>query len=252
MDRDASIRARLGPVAPVFPPARAAGPLGLLLLDTAFPRPPGDLGRPDSWPGTVLTHVVEGAWPARVVQSAQGLRAQGLSPVFVEGARSLRRRGATAITTSCGFLVLLQRELQEAVADIPLVTSSLLLLPRLLRDEAQVGVLTIAADRLGAEHLEAAGVPRERVGDVKVQGMPQGGPFASAILGNRAAMDVAAAGGDVVRAARALHARWPGLRTLVLECTNMPPHREAIAAATGLRVLSLADAPGLRLPAARE
>jgi hypothetical protein len=37
----------------------------------------------------------------------------------------LQDAGCSAITTSCGFLVLLQRELQE-VAAIPVVTSSLL------------------------------------------------------------------------------------------------------------------------------
>ena len=246
MDKEVSIRASLGPATPVFPPARGLPPLGLLLLDTAFPRPPGDLGRPDSWPRPVFTHVVTGAWPARVVQSARGMQAEGLGRAFVEGARSLQDRGAAAITTSCGFLVLLQRELQAAVS-VPLVTSSLILLPALLREEAQVGVLTIDSARLGPEHLAAAGVPSDRLGDVLVRGMPPDGPFSSAILGNRPEMDLAAAGEDVVEAARALRQQAPGLRTVVLECTNMPPYRHAIEAATGLRVLSLSNAPDLRL-----
>ncbi|KQT13642.1 hypothetical protein [Ramlibacter sp. Leaf400] len=251
MDKNGSIRASLGPAPPVFPPAGPVPPLGLLLLDTAFPRPPGDLGRPDSWPRPVLTHVVPGAWPARVVQSAQGLRGEGLAQAFADGARSLQERGAAAITTSCGFLVLLQRELQAAVS-VSLVTSSLLLLPDLLREEREVGVLTIASDRLGPEHLAAAGVPPERLDDVLVQGMPPDGPFSSAILNNRPGMDLAAAGEDVVNAARALRKRAPGLRTLVLECTNMPPYRADIESATGLRVLSLTEVLELRAPPPRQ
>ena len=58
-------------------------------------------------------------------------------------------------------------------------------------------------------------------------------------------MDVERAARDVVAAAAALKARAPDLRTLVLECTNMPPYADRIRAATCWRVLSLADSPVL-------
>lgn len=85
------------------------------MLDTRFPRPVGDVGNPATWPVTTLLKRAKGAWPQTVVQSAAGLRASGLLPAFVLAARELERRGACAITTSCGFLVLLQHELQAAV-----------------------------------------------------------------------------------------------------------------------------------------
>jgi hypothetical protein len=137
--------------------------------------------------------------------------------------------------------VLLQHELQAAVR-VPLVSSSLLQLPRLLREEPQVGVLTISAEHLTDEFLLAAGVPPQRLADVVVQGVDPHGPFARAILGNQPELDLAAAQADVVRAARALQARAPGLRSVVLECTNMPPYAEAMADATGWRVRTLLDA----------
>jgi hypothetical protein len=37
----------------------------------------------------------------------------------------------------------------------------------------------------------------------------------------------------------------PQLKTLVLECTNLPPYQSAIEMATGLKVLSLRDNPVL-------
>ena len=166
-------------------------------------------------------------------------------PGLVAVVRGLEKTGVQAITTSCGFLVLLQKELQAA-ARIPVATSSLLLLPRLLAEQPQVGVLTISAGKLGSEHLRCAGVPRERVKDVLVQGVDPQGEFAQAILNNRAQMDLAQAAADVVAAARALQARAPQLRTVVLECTNMPPYRAQIEAATGWQVLSLYDLPALR------
>jgi hypothetical protein len=220
------------------------GFLGVLMLDTHFPRPPGDVGHPDSFGVPVRQKVVSGAWPDKVVASAAALRGSGLLNTFCAHAIALEREGAKAITTSCGFLVLLQRELQDAVA-IPMVTSSLLQLPELLDAQRQVGVLTISAAHLGEEHLLAAGVPRERLGDVVVQGVARAGEFAGAILGNRYTMDLGRARADVAGAALALKARAPALRTVVLECTNMPPYAQAVRDATGFELRSLLDSPAL-------
>lgn len=237
------IRAKPGPADPVLPPVKAGAPagfLGVLMLDTRFPRPAGDIGHPGSFGVPVRQAVAQGAWPAEVVSDAGHLRASGLPALFVEQARELERAGALAITTSCGFLVLLQRELQDAVA-VPVVTSSLLQLPELLEREGQVGVLTISARHLGNEHLLAAGVAPQRLADVVVQGVNPGGEFARAILGNRDALDLRLAQADVVEAALALKARAPALRTVVLECTNMPPYAQAVREATGLAPRSLLD-----------
>ncbi|RYF38220.1 MAG: aspartate/glutamate racemase family protein [Comamonadaceae bacterium] len=210
----------------------------------------GDIGHPDTFGFPTLRGVVHGAWPAKVVASAAGLRAAQVVPAFVAIARQLERDGARAITTSCGFLVLLQKELQAAVK-VPVVTSSLLQLPALLAREPQVGVLTISSRHLGADYLRAAGVVRNRLSDVVVQGVDPAGAFATAILGNLPAMDLERARSEVVEAALALKARAPGLRTVVLECTNMPPYAQAIGEATGLEVRSLLDAPLLQLSAGR-
>lgn len=237
-----SLRAICAPSDAVFPQA-GEGPLGLVLLDTRFPRPPGDAGNPASWPVPVLARVVPKAWPDQVVTSAQALREGPLPALFADAMRQLAAQGARAVTTSCGFLVLLQRELQAAV-QVPVVTSSLTLLPALLEREPRVGVLTISSRSLGADHLLAAGVPPRRLDDVIVEGVDPAGEFARAILGNDTRMDLAAAERDVVGAARSLRLRAPTLGTVVLECSNMPPYAQAVRDATGLRVLSLFDALG--------
>jgi hypothetical protein len=246
------------PVFPAVPPIPSSGGsavagigrepfLGVLMLQTRFPRLPGDIGHPEAFGVPVRHLAIEGASAAAVVRDAPGLRASGLLPAFVAGARTLQRQGAAAITTSCGFLVLFQRELREAVR-VPLVTSSLVLLPALLERARRVGVLTISAPRLAPEHLVAAGVAPPRLRDVVIEGMPAAGEFANCILGDRPEMDVARARADVVAAALRLHQRAPYLDTLVLECTNMPPHAAAIHEATGLRCVSLLDCEALRGP----
>lgn len=221
----------------------------MLMLDTRFPRPLGDVGHPGSWAVPARMKVVEGVLPGHAVRTAAELRAGPVLPAFAQAARDLAQEGVEAITTSCGFLVLLQRELQAEV-DVPVVTSSLLQLPGLLASELRVGVLTISALHLGPEFLLAAGVPLHRLADVVVQGVEPSGEFARAILGNRDTMDLDAAQADVVAAAVALQSRAPDLRVVVMECTNMPPYADAVRRATGFELRSLADAPALRPHAA--
>ncbi len=225
----------------------APGFLGVVMLDTRFPRLPGDIGHPDAFGVPVRQRVVQGAGPGKIVQTAAGLRAAGVAPAFVQAVQALAGEGALAIATSCGFLVLLQRELQAATA-VPVITSSLLQLPGLLARQPKVGVLTISAAALGADHLLAAGVPQERLQDVLVQGVDPAGEFAAAILGNRDTMDIDKARSDVVNAAMALKQREPSLREVVLECTNLPPYRQAIEAVTGLKTWALTDDERLLRP----
>ena len=63
-----------GPADAVLPQAGRQGFLGVLMLDTCFPRPPGDLGHPQAFGVPVRQLVVQGAFPGEVVRSAQGLR----------------------------------------------------------------------------------------------------------------------------------------------------------------------------------
>ncbi len=231
------------PIATIFP----NGFLGVLMLDTCFPRPEGDIGHPSAFGVPTRRCVITGAWPDKIVQSGAGLRKGRVVAPILQLARRLEQEGARALTTSCGFLVLLQQELQAQV-QIPVVTSSLLQLPGLLGLHQKVGVLTISSSKLGVEHLRAAGVPKERLKDVLVQGVDAKGEFASSILGNKPTMDLVKAGADVVAAAVKLKQREPALTDMVLECTNMPPYRAAIEAATGIKTWALVDVERLTKP----
>jgi len=226
-------------------PQPASPTLGVLMLDTRFPRWPGDIGCAEGLAGAVIHRRVVGALPRDVVVDARALRSSPLAQAFAAAAHDLVQAGATVLTTSCGFLVLLQQPLQRALP-VPLVSSSLLQLPALLERDSQVGVLTIAAAALGEAHLRAAGVPASRLGDVVVEGVAADSAFARAILGNQPTLDAAQAQRDVVAAALALKRRQPALRRVVLECTNMPPFARAIEQASGLDARWLRNDPRLR------
>ena len=196
-----------------------AGFLGVLMLDTRFPRVPGDVGNPASFAIPVKHRVVAGASPQRVVRDGD----PSLLQPFVDAAKQLVHEGARAITTSCGFLVQFQATMQAALP-VPVWTSSLLKLP----DLTAPGVITVDALSLGSAHLRAAGVDAT----VPVVGLAQDCHLQRALLDDLPAIDAAAASADVVDAAQRLVARWPTVREIVLECTNMPPYAKAVARAT--------------------
>lgn len=194
--------------------------LGVLMLDTRFPRLPGDVGHPASFAMPVRHRVVAGATAWRVVREPDPYLAQP----FIEAGRSLVAEGARALTTSCGFLVQLQHVLQAALP-VPVWSSSLLALPALERP----GVLTVDAAALGAAHFLAAGADPA----TPVEGLLPSGHLQRVLLEDRSTLDPARAEAEVVACAQRLVQRHPEVRELVLECTNMPPYADAVAAATG-------------------
>jgi hypothetical protein len=147
-------------------------------------------------------------------------------------------QGVDGITTSCGFLVLLQNELQSRLP-VPVITSSLLLLPQLLTENSTVGVLTMDEHALGDAHFLAAGVLHKDLPRLRIQGVSRTEEFASAIMENRLQMNFEEAQRSVVSAAVLLQKKSPALKHVVLECTNMPPYAQAIEAATGWQLHSL-------------
>ena len=204
--------------------------LGVVMLETRFPRPPGDIGHPQTFAFPVRYRTVRGASPRRVVVE----RDRTLLAPFIEAARALEREGVAAVTTSCGFLALFQREMAAALA-VPMWTSSLLLVAEIEAgwgDGRRVGVVTVDAASLTAEHLRAVGART----DTPIEGLALDSPFRATLLDDRAELDVDEAALATVAAAERLVARHPEVAAIVLECTNLPPYADAVRAATGLPV----------------
>ena len=209
--------------------------VGILMLDTRFPRIPGDMGNAATFPFPVRYHRVAGADPDRVVRRG----ATGLLGAFVDGARQLEHEGVGAITTNCGFLVKFQRELATAVR-VPVFTSSLLLVPlvhRLLPPGQRVGIMTVDAASLTPEHLAGAGIGSDV--PIAVAGMETEKEFTRVLLGNELVLDVDVAREEHVRVARRLVTDHDDVGAIVLECTNMPPYAGDIQRETGRPVFDI-------------
>jgi hypothetical protein len=66
--------------------------VGILMLETRFPRIPGDMGNGNTWPFPVLYKVVPGATPDRVVRH----KSAGLTNAFLDAAAELVQWAPTA------------------------------------------------------------------------------------------------------------------------------------------------------------
>lgn len=225
MSKDIHSPARTGVVADLG--------IGVLMLDTRFPRLPGDIGNGYTWSFPVQFRVVRGADPARVVHG----QAEGLLQPFIDAALDMVATGVRGITTSCGFLALLQKELSAALP-VPVATSSLLQAPvieAMLPAGQQVGILTYAAEALTERHLSAVGVRP----DTPIEGLMPDSLFRRLYGGQECISDYDALGREVVDAARRLVERHPDVGAILCECTNLPPHAAAIAKATGRPVYDI-------------
>jgi hypothetical protein len=207
--------------------------VGILMLDTRFPRIPGDMGNAETWPFPVLYKVVPGASPRRVVCE----RSEGLLDEFLAAADELVRHGADGITTTCGFLSLYQRDIAAHVG-VPVATSSLMQIPfmeRVLPPGKRVGVLTVSAANLTEEHLRAAGADP----GTPVVGTDDGSEFTRVMINDEERLDVAAAEHDILAAGDRLVTSHDGIGAVLLECTNMVPYAHALSQRLRLSVFSI-------------
>ena len=207
--------------------------VGILMLETRFPRIPGDMGNAATWPFPVHYRVVKGATPGNVVR---GDPRQQLD-AFITAGRDLVEMGCDGITTTCGFLSLLQEDLKEAL-DVPVATSSLIQVPlieRLLPAQRHVTVITISKAALTEAHLAAAGARL----DTPIIGTDGGRVFSESVLNDKADIDFEACRQDLIAAGNEVRESYPETGTIVLECTNMVPFAADIRKATGLPVYSI-------------
>ncbi len=207
--------------------------VGILMLDTAFPRIPGDIGNAQTWQFPVHYKIVRGASVKKVI----GKDAEELVAAFVEAAEELISMGAQGITTSCGFMSLFQKE-RAAAINVPVASSSLIQVPmvqHLLPPSQKVGILTVSQQSLTPAHLSAVGASLE----TPIMGTDEGVEFSRVFVNNETSMDLTLIKQDIIDAGKALKAKCPELGAVVMECTNMAPYANLLQRELGVPVYSI-------------
>ncbi len=208
--------------------------IGILMLDTIFPRIPGDVGNPDTFDFPVMYKVVKGASPKKIAVDADP---RFLQP-FLDAAQELVKKGVKAISTSCGLLAMFHHEFVHAL-DVPIFTSSLLqvhIAQAIIRKDQKVGIIAARKQSVTAKQLTAVGIERYPLAIIGMEGAKE---FSSVFIENKPTLDIDKCRLEVVTTALKLKELNPNIGAIVLECTNMPPYAKAIHSATGLPVFDI-------------
>jgi aspartate/glutamate racemase len=159
--------------------------------------------------------------------------------LLTRAAQELEKGGAKAITTSCGFNAIWQRELANSV-NIPVFTSSLLLVPlvsRMLRKDQKVGIITADESSLTKKHLEAVGI-NDSI-PTCIIGMEKEKEFFNVVSGKKETLDQKKFEQNIIKIVRRLIQENNDIGAIVLECTDLSPFAEAIQRETKLPVFDI-------------
>lgn len=214
--------------------------IGILMIEGSFPRPPGAIGNSLSFDFPVLHHIVPGGTGEVVVRQLSQLSPNSrqlrevIAP-WIAGAKVLEKQGCKAITTSCGFAVLFQKHLAEAVS-IPVWSSSLLLgsfIARGLAPGKKLGIITAEVSALTPAHFEAAGLDASQCAVIGMEGCSE---FAATTWNDQPFMNVAQVEEETVSVAQRLASEHDDLGAILLECSLLPPYAAAVQKAVQLPV----------------
>jgi len=147
-------------------------------------------------------------------------------------ARKMEAQGIRAITTSCGFNAVFQRELADSVS-VPVFTSSLMQIPlvqNMLGKQQTVGVITAKKSALTEKHLQAVGVNKHI--SIHIEGLEACTEWNKIFSSPNEAIDIPTVKNDVVLIACSMM-KMADIGAFILECTDLPPFADAIRKATG-------------------
>jgi hypothetical protein len=155
---------------------------------------------------------------------------------MIKDAQAMVAGGIKAITTSCGFNAIFQRELVAALP-VPVFTSSLLQVAwirQMMPLDGEIAVLTANAGALRAEHLRAVGILNTE--GLHILGLERCSEWQCIFDQPHEAIDLQKIEDEVLGVVAAALKVHPKIRAFVLECTDLPPYSEAIRQSSGLPV----------------
>lgn len=154
---------------------------------------------------------------------------------MISESRKMEAQGIRAITTSCGFNAIFQRELADSV-NVPVFTSSLMQIPlvqNMLGKQQSVGIITAKKSSLTKKHLQCAGISNQI--SIHIEGLEICTEWNKIFSSPNEDIDIPTVEKDVIEVACSM-TKKATIGAFVLECTDLPPFAHAIRKATGLPV----------------
>lgn len=211
--------------------------IGILMLDTRFPRIPGDIGNARSYSVPVRYKIVKDAKASKVMGKEPE---KELLELFIQGARELEAEGVKAITTSCGFLAAYQKDLAAAV-NVPVFTSAMMLAPlvhTMINPAKKIGIFTERAWNINENHFNKAGWSSKDI-PVCVSGMLEGSPFPALFIDGGLEEELEVLEGCMEELTRRHMKEHPDTGAIIFECTNFGPFSRMVQDISGVPVFGI-------------
>ena len=208
--------------------------ISLIQLDTRFPRIAGDIGAAETWMCDLDVRRVPDLSVARVINAAPGDTDIGAAE------QAVRDAPGDLVTTSCGFLCYWQAKL-AAECRAPFISSALMDLPRLMKafPGDRLAILTFDSEVLAAP----AFAPSLGGFAGPVIGLPEHAHLRQVIAGDLPYLDPALAEAELMDLVGGFlgdrQAQGKPVRALLLECTNLPPYKQALKARFDLEIFDI-------------
>lgn len=203
-------------------------PRGLIQLEALK----GNSTNPDSYNFPVRFYRVKGANIHTILENPD----KTILARMIEAGKDMVLEGVKAVTTSCGFNAIFQKELSEGIG-VPVHTSSLLQVPLvqlMLGSHHDVCIITAKKAALKPEHLAAAGISRTE--NIHIYGLEDCPQWSRIFETPDEDLDVEKVRLEVVNVALEALCEYPNIGAFVLECTDLPPFAEEIRAKSNLPV----------------
>jgi len=206
--------------------------VGILCLRSTHPLLPGNVQHAQSFDAPVLYHIIDldDPWPLMRGEPQ-------IADMLSDGVEALARQGVRAVAGACGSFAYYQKRVSET-APVPVFLSILTQLPFLLQAvprDARIAVIPAVGESMNARVYEQCGI--DDPSRLHIAPM-RGRPAFDALLDRGVMADVEALRRETVDCAIAA-ARAPGVRAILIQCSELPPFAADIQAATGLPVFDM-------------
>lgn len=211
--------------------------IGILMMDTVFPRLVGDIGNARTYKVPVRYYTVRNVSVDKM--NAANAEKLLLKP-FIDAALELEREGCKAITTSCSFLAGFQKQLADAV-HIPVFTNTLLLAPfvhSMLNSCLKIGIFTERADLIHDDYFAQLGWSSKDI-PVCISGMPEDSPFSRLFIQDNLEEDIEVLEASIKELTLKHMEEYPDTGAILLECTNFAPFTNLIQNLSGVPVFGI-------------
>tara|TARA_R110001592_G_scaffold5535_5_gene30495 strand:+ start:943 stop:1662 length:720 start_codon:yes stop_codon:yes gene_type:complete len=199
-------------------------PRGLEQLESLL----GNSTNPDTFQFPVKYSRIKGANIHTILESP----CQNTLKSMIHEAKKMEKLGIKAITTSCGFNAIFQRELADSV-NVPVFTSSLMQVPivqNMLGKHQTLGVITAKKSALSTDHLRNVGINSDV--SLHIEGLETCTEWNKMFLSPNDEIDLVKVERDLIDIVSLMMKR-SDIGAFILECTDLPPFADVIRKATG-------------------